>query len=163
MGGRDDDWCRADVDVAVGEDAEGGVVGQRSGGIGELRVRWKGYIVGVAQVLETSVSTFALMPSGKVEKTYGEDMHWRLDDDIKQLPLARLWVDCTVITALHTENDLQHVRHRDVAPFVLVRRVERLSRLRQLQVLANRPRAGTHEVGHHLAEVVARVNDVDER
>ena len=92
------------------------------------------------------------------EKTYREDVHGRLHDDVEQLALARLRVDGGVIAALHAENDLEHVRDADVAPAVLVRRVQ--VPLGQVQVLPERPRARAHEVRHNLPDVIIRADEL---
>ena len=53
-----------------------------------------------------------------------------LDDDVEELALASLRVERRVVAALDAEDNLEHVRHADVALTVLVRRVQ--AHLREL-------------------------------
>lgn len=79
-------------------------------------------------------------------------MHRRLHNDIKQLPLPRLRVHRDVVPPLDPKDDLQHVRDRDIAPPILVRRMQR-PRPRHPQHPPDRPRPRAHEPRHRVISI----------
>lgn len=91
-------------------------------------------------------------------KAYRKDMYRRLHDDIKQLPLPRI-VQRRVVPPLDAKNDLEHVRDEDITPPVLVRDVQPVPDVGQVQLLLDHPRARAHVVRHGFGRVLAGVDE----
>lgn len=125
------------------------------GRVGELGVVRDRGVFRVAEVLHNKGEVRCLLGGrgGVNEGTYGEDVHGGLHDDIEALASLRVDDGAVAVAALGVEDDLEHVRDTEVAPpTVFVRHAQ--VRLRQVQVLPERPRAEAHEVQHNLPDIV---------
>lgn len=66
------------------------------------------------------------------KEAYRENLHWRLDNDIKQFPLPGLCIQMLVVPPLNPDDTLEHVSNHDVSSAILVREMEDVARCREL-------------------------------